>query len=148
MKKEYDFSKAKIGAISPVLKGKTKITIRLDTSVVDWFREEVDVSGGGNYQTMINNVLKSYVSEKENQKENEEVLEFISKINKRLDNVSEILKLLHKNSLIMQNLYDETVTNNEKIINDFKWNNENEVSTYSVENKDNISELVVSNAEH
>ena len=61
MKKEYDFSKAKRGAVVPSERGKTRITIRLDTGVLDWFREQVNKSGGGNYQTMINAALRDYV---------------------------------------------------------------------------------------
>jgi uncharacterized protein (DUF4415 family) len=34
--------------------GKTRITIRLDNDVLDWFKEQVNVAGGGNYQTLIN----------------------------------------------------------------------------------------------
>ena len=66
MKREYDFSKAKRGAVVPTERGKTRITIRLDTDVLDWFREQVDKAGGGNYQTMINTALRQYV---ENQTE-------------------------------------------------------------------------------
>jgi hypothetical protein len=29
--------------------------------VLDWFREKVNKAGGGNYQTMINSVLREYV---------------------------------------------------------------------------------------
>lgn len=61
MKKQDDFSGAKRGAIVPVPKGKTRITIRIDDDVLDWFRDQVNASGGGNYQTMINNVLREYI---------------------------------------------------------------------------------------
>ena len=54
MKKEYNFSKGKRGAVFPVPKGKTRITIRIDDDILDWFRGEVDAAGGGNYQTLIN----------------------------------------------------------------------------------------------
>jgi len=57
MKKEYDFSKGKRGAIDPTPPGKTRITIRLDNDVLDWFRQQVHLAGGGNYQTLINNAL-------------------------------------------------------------------------------------------
>jgi hypothetical protein len=33
----------------------------LDTDVLDWFREQVNKAGGGNYQTMINAALCEYV---------------------------------------------------------------------------------------
>lgn len=61
MKKADDFSKGKRGAVIPVPKGKTRITIRIDDDVLDWFREQVNASGGGNYQTMINTALRDYI---------------------------------------------------------------------------------------
>jgi len=64
MKKEYDFSNGKRGAIDPMPAGKTRITIRLDKDVINWFRNQVESQGGGNYQTMINNVLREYIYEK------------------------------------------------------------------------------------
>ncbi len=57
----YDFSKGKRGAVIPAPSGKERITIRLDKAVVDWFRQQVNDQGGGNYQTMINQVLADYV---------------------------------------------------------------------------------------
>ena len=59
MRKEYDFSKGRRGAVVPVPPGKTRITIRLDDDILDWFRERVDAAGGGNYQTLINQALRS-----------------------------------------------------------------------------------------
>jgi predicted DNA binding CopG/RHH family protein len=38
-----------------------RITIRLDKDVLDWFRQQATVQGGGNYQTAINQVLKEYI---------------------------------------------------------------------------------------
>jgi uncharacterized protein (DUF4415 family) len=61
MKKEFDFSKAKRGPVIKVPRGKSRITIRLDDDVLDWFRERVDEAGGGNYQTLINQALREYV---------------------------------------------------------------------------------------
>ena len=63
MKREYDFSKAKRGAVVAVPRGKTRITIRLDNEILAWFREQVDRAGGGNYQTIINEVLRQHISE-------------------------------------------------------------------------------------
>jgi uncharacterized protein (DUF4415 family) len=51
-------SKGKRGAVLPVPAGKQRITIRLDRDVLDYFIEQVDRAGGGNYQTVINNVLR------------------------------------------------------------------------------------------
>jgi hypothetical protein len=61
MRKNYDFSKAKRGAVLPALSGKTRITIRIDDDVLDWFRKQVHEAGGGNYQTMMNRALREYM---------------------------------------------------------------------------------------
>ena len=61
MKDKYDFSQGKRGAIDPMPRGKTRITIRIDDDVLDWFRGEVHAAGGGNYQTLINHALREYV---------------------------------------------------------------------------------------
>src|ERR1035441_9054997 len=61
MKREYDFSHAKRGAAVQVPKGKTRITIRLDDDLVDWFRQQVGLAGGGNYQSLINDALRQHV---------------------------------------------------------------------------------------
>lgn len=61
MKEQYDFSKGKRAAVNPVPTGKTRITIRLDDEVIDWFRHKVEMQGGGSYQTMINQALREYV---------------------------------------------------------------------------------------
>jgi uncharacterized protein (DUF4415 family) len=62
MKKEYDFSKAHRGAIDPMPPGKTRITIRLDNDVLEWFRDQVTAAGGGNYQSLINAALRDYMA--------------------------------------------------------------------------------------
>lgn len=61
MKDQYDFSTGKRGAIDPMPRGKTRITIRIDDDVLDWFRGEVHTAGGGSYQTLINHALRDYV---------------------------------------------------------------------------------------
>ena len=58
-------SNAKQGAIVKSLAGKQRITIRIDTSILDWFRDQVHQSGGGSYQILINNKLKEYIQERE-----------------------------------------------------------------------------------
>jgi len=58
---EYDFSRARRGAVVPVPAGKTRITIRIDDDVLDWFRKQVDQAGGGNYQTLMNRALREHV---------------------------------------------------------------------------------------
>jgi hypothetical protein len=61
MRKNYDFSKAKRGAVIPTPPGKTRITIRIDDDLLDWFRKQVHDAGGGNYQTMMNRALREYM---------------------------------------------------------------------------------------
>ena len=58
-----DFSGGRRGAVLQPAAGKTRITIRLDTELLDWFREEVNRAGGGNYQTLINDALRQHVEE-------------------------------------------------------------------------------------
>lgn len=59
MRKEYDFSKGKRGAVlkSP---GKTRITIMLDDDVIEYFRAKAEAEGAG-YQTMINGALREFI---------------------------------------------------------------------------------------
>jgi len=61
MKKNYDFSKGKRGAVLPVPAGKTRITIRIDDDVLDWFRKQVHSAGGGSYQTLMNRALREHM---------------------------------------------------------------------------------------
>ena len=63
MKTEYDFTKGVRGPVVPSEKGKTRVTIRLDDDVLVWFKAKVDAQGGGNYQTMINQVLRSHIKQ-------------------------------------------------------------------------------------
>ena len=43
--------------------GKTKITIRLDNAVLDYFRGIVNAAGAGNYQTLINEALVDHIKQ-------------------------------------------------------------------------------------
>lgn len=70
MKQEYDFSKGKRGAVVAAPPGKTRVTIRLDNDLLDWFRNEVGKAGGGNYQTLINMALRDFVGRKKEPLEN------------------------------------------------------------------------------
>ena len=64
-KESYDFSKGRRGAVVPVPPGKTRITIRIDTDLLDRFRQQVNVAGGGNYQTLMNQALRTHVEQRE-----------------------------------------------------------------------------------
>src|SRR5262245_17142523 len=45
-------------------RGKSRITIRIDGEVLDWFRARVE-DNGGNYQTLINDALRDHVTRRE-----------------------------------------------------------------------------------
>jgi uncharacterized protein (DUF4415 family) len=59
MKKVYDFSKGKRGAVVPAT-GKTRITIYMDDAILSQFKAQSEKSGKG-YQTLINEALKAYL---------------------------------------------------------------------------------------
>jgi len=61
MKKEYDFSKGKRGPVIPPNPHKVRITIRLDADIINRFKAEIHKAGGGNYQTLINSVLREHL---------------------------------------------------------------------------------------
>jgi len=61
MRPQYDFSRARQGAIVPSGPNKTRITIRLDSDVLAWFRQRVHEQGGGSYQRLINQALREYM---------------------------------------------------------------------------------------
>ncbi len=56
-----DWSKGKRGPVIPPDPNKTRITIRLDTDIIEHFKGIVNDAGGGNYQTLINNVLRDHM---------------------------------------------------------------------------------------
>jgi len=61
MKKEYNFSSGQRGPVVPMPPGKSRITIRLDDDLLEWFKEQVHAAGGGNYQTLINAALREHI---------------------------------------------------------------------------------------
>ena len=63
MRAEYDFSKGKRGAVVPT-KGKTRITIYIDDSVLNEFRSRAERAGAG-YQTMMNEALRAFLEKNE-----------------------------------------------------------------------------------
>lgn len=60
MKNDYNFDKAKRGAVIKNTSAKTRITILVDTDILDEFRKRADKSGQG-YQTLINQALREYL---------------------------------------------------------------------------------------
>jgi hypothetical protein len=72
MRNEYDFSRAKRGAViaSP---GKTRITIMLDDDIIEHFRIQAEAQGSG-YQTLINALLRGAITDKKKIKGDEKAL--------------------------------------------------------------------------
>lgn len=64
MRDEYDFSDAKRGPVLASPSSKTRITIRIDDDILEWFKAQVHAAGGGSYQTEINAALRSFIASK------------------------------------------------------------------------------------
>ena len=62
--RDIDFSDAKRGPVIAVEPGKTKISIRLDTAVVEHFKRQVEQAGAGNYQTLMNDALVAVIQQR------------------------------------------------------------------------------------
>ena len=60
-KKEHHFETAQQGPVVQPPPGKTRITIRLDTDILNWFKKQVHEAGGGNYQTLVNQALREHI---------------------------------------------------------------------------------------
>jgi uncharacterized protein (DUF4415 family) len=56
-----DFSKGRRGPIVKADPNKVRITIRLDADIIEYFKNQVLVAGGGNYQSLINDALRRYI---------------------------------------------------------------------------------------
>ena len=52
--RDIDFSSAKRGRVAPSEHGKTKVSIRIDNAVIEYFRAQVERAEAGNYQTLMN----------------------------------------------------------------------------------------------
>jgi uncharacterized protein (DUF4415 family) len=63
MQEEYDFSQGRPGPAIPH-SGKTRITIWVDTDVLDWFRAQAEREGRG-YQAAMNVALRQYTQQDE-----------------------------------------------------------------------------------
>ena len=61
MRKQYDFSHGKRGAVikSP---GKTRVTIMIDSDVIEGYRARAEAAGRG-YQTLMNEILRVALAE-------------------------------------------------------------------------------------
>jgi uncharacterized protein (DUF4415 family) len=56
-----DFSKGKRGPVVKSNPKKVRVTIRLDADIIEHFKKLVHETGGGNYQTLINDALREYL---------------------------------------------------------------------------------------
>lgn len=69
MRREYDFSKGKRGAVIPpgtdveikVTTGKTRVTTYLDADIVEWLKARGEEEHKG-YQTVLNELLRKHLS--------------------------------------------------------------------------------------
>src|SRR5262249_10336000 len=59
--RDIGFSRAKRWAVLPPARGRTKISIRLNNKVFEFFKSIVREGGGGNYQTVINAALLEHI---------------------------------------------------------------------------------------
>jgi len=55
--RDIDFSRTKRGSVVKPEPGKTKLSIRLDNTVLEYFRTLVERAGGGSYQSPINDAF-------------------------------------------------------------------------------------------
>ncbi len=62
--RDIDFSTAERGPVVPVEPGKTKISIRIDNAVLEYFRTQVERAGTGNYQTLMNDALLAFIQQR------------------------------------------------------------------------------------
>ena len=62
--RDIDFSKARRGPVIPTEPGKTKISIRIDNAVIEYFRAQVERAGAGNYQTLMNDALLAFIQQR------------------------------------------------------------------------------------
>ena len=59
-----DFSGARRGPVIPAEPGKTKISIRIDNAVIEYFRSQVEHTGSGSYQTLMNDALVAFIQQR------------------------------------------------------------------------------------
>ena len=61
MNTSYDFNTGKRGPVARPSPGHTEITLLLDDQVIDWFRQQVNAAGGGDYQALISAALREHI---------------------------------------------------------------------------------------
>lgn len=65
-----DFANAQRGAVVEPDPNKIRITIRLDADIIEHFKSLVHQSGGGNYQSLINDALRGHITARNTELEN------------------------------------------------------------------------------
>jgi uncharacterized protein (DUF4415 family) len=75
MKDNYDFSQGKRGAVQPISSDQTKLTMLIDKDLLEWFGEQIDEAGGGDYLSLINEALREYVEQKKYQQNQKAIKE-------------------------------------------------------------------------
>ena len=62
--RDIDFKSATRGAVVRAAPGKTKISIRIDNAILDHFRRQAELAGGGSYQSLINDALVAVIHQR------------------------------------------------------------------------------------
>lgn len=62
MKDEYDFSTGRRGAMISAPAETTRVSLRIDDDVLEWFRQRVHAAGGGDYQALISAALRDHIA--------------------------------------------------------------------------------------
>ena len=60
----FDFGDGLRGAPDPLPGRRTRITLSVDTEVLDWFRRGAQTMGGGNYALMMSEALRRHATER------------------------------------------------------------------------------------
>ena len=60
-KQAHPFGEARLDAMIEPYTRQIRLTIRLDTDTLDWFRNQVFENGGGNIQNLINQALREHI---------------------------------------------------------------------------------------
>ena len=78
---KLDFSKAKRGTFLST-ENKSRITIRLDTDVLEWYKNQVTGTNGGSYQRLINQALRKEMESMESPNEASNVKVILRRLSK------------------------------------------------------------------
>lgn len=88
MKEEPNFSQDKQGRINSSLSAKKSLATMLDNDILEWFCDQPQTANGGNYQALINKVLREHIQH------HKQLSQIEGKTRQELDNVFKILKII------------------------------------------------------